>query len=107
MPLELPDREFDEAPLNASLLVGLHNSYHQNSPLGFLVQPWSYAHPSIYDQLKLGYRELEIDVSWKTGALRWRVMHVSVIDAATSCACLSDCLGQIDRWMNEPANKVS
>ena len=93
------------APLNvrfnASLLVGLHNSYHQHSPLAGVVQSWGYSHPALYDQLKLGYREIEIDVHWEQNGHGWKVFHVIMLDQRTSCSCLSDCLGQIRRWMDE------
>eukprot|EP00937_MAST-01D_sp_MAST-1D-sp2_P007070 g7070.t1 len=44
------------ALLNASLLVGLHNAYHQASPLASVVNSWGYSHPAIQAQLDLGYR---------------------------------------------------
>jgi hypothetical protein len=90
--------------LNESLLVGLHNSYHQSPPLASLVQSWGYSHPSLYDQLTLGYREIEIDVHWERNGQDWRVFHVILMDQRTSCTCLSDCLGQVRRWMDEPVN---
>jgi hypothetical protein len=90
--------------LNASLMVGLHNAYHQKSPLGSIIQSWDYSHPSLHAQLALGFRELEIDVHWKTNARDWKVFHVMLLDQRTSCSCLKDCLGQIRRWMDEPQN---
>ena len=87
-------------PLNASLLVGLHNAYHQSSPLGGIIGSWAYSHPSLFDQLALGYREVELDVHWQRNANSWRVFHVTMLDQVTSCACLTDCISQIRRFMD-------
>jgi hypothetical protein len=73
----MPSDNSSGARFNESLLVGLHNAYHQTSPLSGVVQSWGYSHPSLYDQLELGYRELEIDVHWKRNAVDWRSVHLA------------------------------
>ena len=65
----------------------------------------SYSHPSLEQQLELGYREIEIDVHWKTNAVDWKVFHVMLVDQRTSCSCLKDCLGQVRAWMDKPENE--
>ena len=88
---------------NESLLVGLHNSYHQRSPLAGVVQSWDYSHPVFYEQLQLGYREIEIDVHWRKNSVDWRVFHVLMLDQGSSCTCLASCLSGIRSWMDAHA----
>ena len=91
--------------LNESLFVGLHNSYHQASPLSGVVQSWAYSHPPFSRQLDLGYREFEIDVHWRRNSFDWRVFHVLMMDQGTSCTCLVTCLMEIRQWMHDPRHR--
>jgi hypothetical protein len=105
VPFNFTSENGPDVPLDKSLMVGLHNTYHQISPVAGIIQSWGYSHPSLFNQLELGYREIELDVHWPRNAKSWRVFHVTMIDQGTSCSCLIDCLGQIRRWMDEAMNK--
>ena len=68
-----------DLPLNASMMAGLHNSYHQASPIGTVMATWGYGHPSLKDQLDKGVREIEIDIHFDAAG-NFRVYHLKIFD---------------------------
>lgn len=89
--------------LNESVIVGLHNSYHQQSVSATLVTEWAFSHPSLDEQLRLGYREIEIDVHLSTDQ-SFRVFHITLLDEGSSCSCYVDCLNIIKKWTEANTN---
>ncbi|CAM9359301.1 unnamed protein product [Ectocarpus fasciculatus] len=84
--------------INQLQVIGTHNSYHRRTYVPALSDYWDYHYPSLTAQLDAGIRHLELDIhyDWKTG--RWFVFHLSILDAVSSCNCLSVCLAEIREW---------
>ncbi|CAB1118253.1 unnamed protein product [Ectocarpus sp. CCAP 1310/34] len=84
--------------INQLQVIGTHNSYHRRTFVPALSDYWDYQYPSLTAQLDAGIRHLELDThyDWKTG--RWFVFHLSILDAVSSCNCLSVCLAEIREW---------
>lgn len=93
-----------DTPVNASLMMGLHNSYHQDPAISVFVKSWRYGHPSLKDQLDKGVREIELDVHHEPSSGKFTVYHVRHIDEISSCKCLRDCLDHIATWSKANAN---
>ncbi len=90
-------------PLDATLrvndiqVIATHNSYHlrppRTLPLGDVAD---YQHPALDQQLNNeGVRSFELDVF---NGPSLPVAHTPVLDAATNCPTLAECLGVIRRW---------
>ena len=80
-------------------MLGTHNSYHQR-PARELVpgEPADYAHPPLDAQLDAGIRSLELDAY---NAPTFPVFHSLIVDTASSCPTLEECLATIDTWSRE------
>ena len=78
--------------------VGTHNSYHI-APADPFDASWAYTHASLTEQLATqGVRQFELDVWWDAQTGDLDVHHVPVLDDGTTCAKLTDCVGEIERW---------
>lgn len=75
--------------------LGTHNSYHRRPP--FVIPPWDYEHLPLDEQAaEQGVRQFELDLWWSGD--HFRVLHVKVIDANTTCDRYTDCLADLKRW---------
>ena len=94
-----PDQPLDDTlRMNQLQAVGTHNSYHLR-PTAEPPPVWDYEHAPLDVQLgDLGVRQFELDVHWDAEVGAFAVHHVPLIDAATSCAWLADCLGTLKVW---------
>ncbi|MFN7146058.1 MAG: Ca2+-dependent phosphoinositide-specific phospholipase C, partial [Myxococcota bacterium] len=72
-----------------------HNSYHL-APDPYVVPEWDYSMPTLTEQLRLGVRQLELDVHLEGGELR--VYHAIGLDDGTTCATLAACLDEVAAW---------
>jgi hypothetical protein len=83
--------------LNEIQLKGTHNSYHRR-PAFPLVREHDYEQPPIGEQLELhDVRVFELDVHLDREE-GFRVYHLPVIDARSTCRRLVDCLEQMKTW---------
>ncbi|MEO6467843.1 MAG: Ca2+-dependent phosphoinositide-specific phospholipase C [Acidimicrobiia bacterium] len=83
--------------VNDIQVIGTHNSYHlrppRTLPLGDVAD---YQHPALDQQLdREGVRSFELDAF---NGPSFPVAHTPVLDSATNCPTLSECLGVIERW---------
>ncbi len=103
--------------------LGTHNSYHVAPPVGLYARideravAWDYTNPPIPEQLDAGVRGLELDVYVDDDARfatpigpipdatrpamakpGLKVFHVPDLDQGSTCASLTDCLGDIAAW---------
>jgi len=62
-----------------------------------IIKPWGYAHPGFKEQLDKGIRVFELDVHYDLSS-NFRVYHMTIFDQRTSCACLGDCVEQLNTW---------
>lgn len=77
---------------------GTHNSYHV-APEDPFDASWAYTHAPLTDQLRdQGVRQFEIDVWWSNEHTDLDVLHLPVMDDQTTCATLTDCATEIERW---------
>ena len=95
----VPDYPLDDVlRVNHIQAVGTHNSYHlrsSNNPPAV----WDYEHAALDVQLgEQGVRQFELDVYWDSEVEAFSVQHVPLLDAASSCAWLADCLGILRTW---------
>lgn len=77
--------------------LGTHNSYHA----GPLVDrpEWQYAHLPLWEQaLRQGVRQFELDLYPRADGSDYDVLHVPVIDAATTCPTWRACLWSLRVW---------
>jgi hypothetical protein len=76
--------------------VGTHNSYHLRTD-GVDRPEWDYEHRPLDEQLGVvGVRQFELDIWYVDGA--FQVYHVPVLDQASSCPLLVECLDDMKRW---------
>jgi len=74
-----------------------HNSYHVQKP-GALAE-YAYTHQPLDVQLDAqGVRALELDVHFDDECQRHEVLHLPLIDDATTCRTLPECLGAVRKW---------
>ena len=83
--------------VNDIQVIGTHNSYHlrppRTLPLGDVADS---QHPLLDQQLdREGVRSFELDAF---NGPSFPVAHTPVLDSATNCPTLSECLGVIERW---------
>jgi hypothetical protein len=84
--------------LNDVQAVGTHNSYHLRPPAAAQVTEWDYEHSPLDVQLGgEGVRQFELDLYYDPSGF-FRVHHLSVLDALSSCPRLVECLEAIERW---------
>ncbi len=96
--------EFGIGPrMNQIQVLGTHNSYHKRGPdLGTLTAitkeagEWDYEHAPLDVQLASGVRSFELDIHNTPEG--WRVMHVPVFDATSTCPVFKDCLELVKTW---------
>jgi len=86
-------------------LKGTHNSYHRRPRI--VVHPeHDYEHAPLDVQLEsFGVRVFELDVHARRGG-GFSVFHLPVIDAASTCDRLSDCLSTIKTWSDANPDHV-
>jgi len=83
--------------LNHLQFKGTHNSYHL-PPEELVVPEWDYAHAPLDEQLEeLDVRQVELDVHWDP-EVGFRVYHVPLLDARSTCDTFQDCLGILKGW---------
>ena len=87
----------DVLRMNHIQMKGTHNSYHLRPAI---VGPgWDYSHLPLDQQLQSqGVRALELDIHWDDRCQRFRVYHLPILDALSTCDLFTDCLGVIRRW---------
>ncbi len=95
----VPDYPLDDVlHLNHLQAVGTHNSYHlrsSDSPPAV----WDYEHAPLDVQLgEQGVRQFELDVYWEEAEQAFSVQHVPLLDEASSCPWLSECLDILKTW---------
>lgn len=85
----------DVLRLSHAQAKGTHNSYHL-APESTAVAEWNYSHAPLEVQLvDQGVRQVELDVHRdEDGVLR--VYHIALVDAATTCETLYDCLAALN-----------
>jgi len=91
----------DSLRVNHVWSVGTHNSYHLRSPRypNGPPPPYDYEQAPLDVQLdEQGVRKFELDVYWDPDEGIYRVQHVNVFDAASSCPTLVGCLGILRDW---------
>ncbi|WP_434415327.1 Ca2+-dependent phosphoinositide-specific phospholipase C [Nannocystis pusilla] len=77
--------------------LGTHNSYHL-SP-GTLVKEWDYTHLPLDEQLaQQGVRKFELDLWFGGTDEPIAVYHIDLLDTASTCATLVDCLMTLKTW---------
>jgi hypothetical protein len=88
----------DTLRLNQIQMKGTHNSFHMRT-IPLLSTEWDYEHQPIDVQLESqGVRAIELDVFWNWSAGRYDVYHVYLVDDATTCRRLADCLATLRVW---------
>ena len=87
----------DALRANDVQILGTHNSYHVQ-PRVALSSAWRYTHLSLAAQLDAGARSVELDVHWDPVFRTWSVYHEPLVDAGSTCGCLSACLAAIWQW---------
>lgn len=84
----------DTLRLNELQAKATHNSYHVPSTEN--AGEWDYTHAPIDEQLaRQGVRGLELDVHWDASCERYEVFHIGLLDEATTCRVLTDCLALV------------
>lgn len=87
----------DVLRMNHLQAKGTHNSYHLRPRI--IGPDWDYSHVPLDQQLdSQGVRALELDIRWDTRCGRFRVYHLPIIDALSTCDLFTDCLGLVRRW---------
>ena len=100
-----PDGLAASLRLNEIQLKGTHNSYHRRPALP-LSREHDYEHPPLDEQLELhNVRVFELDVHLDREE-GFRVYHLPVIDARSTCRRLVDCLGQMKTWSDHHPHHV-
>lgn len=94
--------------INQLQFVGSHNSYkkamapqHSEALKAANPKAWAsldYSHLPLAQQLALGMRKLELDVFYQAATADFAVGHVQVIDMASHCPTLNNCLRQLVDW---------
>lgn len=95
---------FGESPrMNQIQVIGTHNSYHKRpTHLDVLMKldrravSWDYEHLPLDVQLDNGVRSFELDIHRTSEG--WKVMHVPILDAESSCTSFKDCIEVIKKW---------
>jgi hypothetical protein len=96
--------EFGDGPrMNQIQVLGTHNSYHKRGPdlhtftaITNEAKEWDYEHQPLDVQLDSGVRSVELDIhNTQEG---WRVMHVPLLDPASTCGMFADCLRVVKAW---------
>ncbi len=91
--------------LNHIQVIGTHNSYHVRPPDYIFetlsdwnaeVMAWDYTHDPLDIQLDNGVRNFELDIHPFTDG--FAVMHVPVVDEASTCPIFVDCLRVVYDW---------
>ena len=87
----------DVLRLNHLQAKGTHNSYHLRPAI---VGPdWDYSQAPLDEQLESqGVRALELDIRWDHRCGRFRVFHLPILDARSTCDLFTDCLAIVRRW---------
>lgn len=84
--------------MNHVQMLATHNSYHvrlEPAP----IPEWDYFFDPITVQLEdQGVRALEIDLHFDDATLEYRVFHIPIIDAGSTCDRFDDCLAEIRRF---------
>src|SRR6266508_571262 len=84
-------------------LLTTHNSYHLRAPdpvSGAIGETLDYEHPPLDEQLEdQGVRGFELDVV--NPGTDFPVVHEPVIDAATNCAPITECLLVVKGWSDD------
>ncbi len=74
-----------------------HNSYHRLPATS--ISEWNYEHVPLDEQLeRQGVRGFELDLQWDEPCERFRVFHLALVDARTTCAFFTDCLLKLRGW---------
>ncbi len=80
--------------LNHLQAEGTHNSYHLRPEN--VIDAWDYEHAPLGEQLQSqGVRKVELDINWDPEIGRFRVYHIDIVDARSSCDLLLDCLVEL------------
>ncbi len=96
--------EFGDGPrMNQIQVLGTHNSYHKRGPdlhtftaITKEAEEWDYEHQPLDVQLDNSVRSLELDIHNTPEG--WRVMHVPLLDPASTCRMFTDCLNVVKAW---------
>ena len=96
--------EFGDGPrMNQIQVLGTHNSYHKRGPdlhaftaITKEAEGWDYEHLPLDVQLANGLRSFELDIHNTPEG--WRVMHVPILDATSTCPVFTDCLRLVKTW---------
>ncbi len=96
--------EFGDGPrMNQIQVLGTHNSYHKRGPdlhtftaITKEAEEWDYEHLPLDVQLDNGLRSFELDIHNTPEG--WRVMHVPLLDPASTCPVFTDCLQLVKTW---------
>lgn len=87
----------DVLRMNHIQAKGTHNSFHLRP---MIIGPdWDYEHAPLDVQLESqGVRAIELDIQWDERCGRFRVLHLPILDARTTCDLFTDCLSVVRRW---------
>jgi len=104
--------EFGDGPrMNQIQVLGTHNSYHKRGPdlpaftaITKEAEEWNYEHQPLDMQLDSGVRSFELDIHNTPEG--WKVMHVPLLDPASSCRMFTDCLNVVKAWSGAHPNHV-
>jgi hypothetical protein len=96
--------QFGDGPrMNQIQVLGTHNSYHKRGPdlpaftaITKEAEEWDYEHHPLDVQLDNSVRSLELDIHNTPDG--WQVMHVPLLDPASTCRMFTDCLGVVKSW---------
>lgn len=105
-PAPRPTKRPPAGPLDDTLRMNhlqakaTHNSYHLAKPGAS--PEFAYTHAPLDVQLESqGVRALELDIHFDEECQRHEVMHIPLLDDATTCRQLTDCLAVIRKWSDE------
>ncbi len=86
--------------VNQLQALGTHNSYHVSS--GSSIKDLDYTHRPLAEQLAGGVRQVELDLNFSQapgGPIE--VYHLDLLDEASNCPLLRDCLQAMRGWSDE------
>ncbi len=97
-PVDVGHRLDDVLTFADVVALGTHNSFHVKTD-ELTLKEWDYDHLPLDQQLGgLGVRQFELDVWFNVAHGRFEVFHIPVVDEATTCRWLSECLATMAIW---------
>jgi hypothetical protein len=87
----------DELRISDVQAKGTHNSYHVEMA-GNHVPDWAYSQPPLEQQLAVGVRQIELDLTLDVDVGHFEVYHVPLADEGSTCRRFTDCLRALKGW---------